>query len=99
MSSEERDLLAEIKGKLDILIALTATAGKDEDAQIDLLTSLGYRPSFIARIMVSRRIRLPNGSHVGKRPVVGVGATPRPTKESRRFRWQFEQRMSSQSSN
>ncbi len=51
MSSEVRELLAEIKGKLDILVALTATAGKDVDAQIDLLTLLGYGPSFIARII------------------------------------------------
>ena len=51
MSSDEHELLAEVGRKLDVLIALTATAGKDTDAQIDLLTSLGYGPSFIAPII------------------------------------------------
>jgi hypothetical protein len=51
MSSEEQGLLTEISRKLDVLIALTAADGKDADAQIDLLTSLGFGPSFIAPII------------------------------------------------
>jgi hypothetical protein len=51
MSDEAQDHLAEISKKLDTLIALTASAGRDADAQIDLLTSLGYSSSFVGRIV------------------------------------------------
>ncbi len=51
MSSEEQGLLAETNRKLDVLVGLTAAAGKDMDAQIQILTSLGYGPSFIAPIV------------------------------------------------
>lgn len=51
MSSEEQGLLAEILRKLNVLVALTAAAGKEPDAQIKVLTSLGYGPSFIAPIV------------------------------------------------
>ena len=51
MSSDEQGLLVEINRKLDVLVGLTAAAGKETDAQIDILTSLGYGPSFIAPIV------------------------------------------------
>ncbi len=51
MTSDEQSLLAEIARKLDILIALTATSGKDTEAQIDTLTSLGYGAGFIGPIV------------------------------------------------
>ena len=51
MSSQEHELLTEIGRKLDVLICLSASAGKDTDAQIDLLTSLRYGPNFIAPII------------------------------------------------
>jgi hypothetical protein len=51
MSSEEQGLLVEIGRKLDVLVALTAAAGKEPDAQIEVLTSLGYGPGFIAPIV------------------------------------------------
>jgi hypothetical protein len=47
MSSEEQELLKEISKKLDVLIGFAATVGRDDDAIIDVLTSLGYRPAFI----------------------------------------------------
>jgi hypothetical protein len=51
MSSEEYDLLKEIARKLDILIGFAATVGRDDDAQIDVLTSLGYGPAFIGPVV------------------------------------------------
>lgn len=39
----EKDLLKEISGKLDRLIAFTAIQGKDTDTQIDILTKLGFK--------------------------------------------------------
>jgi hypothetical protein len=51
MSSEEHDLLQEIAKKLDLLIGFAATVGRDEDAQIDVLTSLGYGPAFIGPVV------------------------------------------------
>jgi len=51
MNSEEHGLLAEIGKKLDVLVALAATAGKEPDAQIEILTSLGYGPGFIGPIL------------------------------------------------
>jgi hypothetical protein len=51
MSSEEQSLLTEIARKLDVLIALTAAAGKELDVQIEVLTLLGYRPTFIGPIV------------------------------------------------
>ena len=51
MSSEEQSSLVEISRKLDVLVALTAAAGKETDAQIDVLTSLGYRPAFIGPLL------------------------------------------------
>jgi len=51
VSSEEQGLLVEISRKLDVLVGLTAAAGKETGAQINILTSLGYGPSFIASIV------------------------------------------------
>jgi len=51
MSSEEQELLKEIAKKLDILIGFAATVGRDIEAQIDVLTSLGYTPSFIGPLV------------------------------------------------
>jgi len=51
MSSEEHEILKEISNKLDTLIGLTATVGRDDDAKIDVLTSLGYGQAFIAPLV------------------------------------------------
>jgi hypothetical protein len=51
MSSEEHEILKEISSKLDILIGLAATVGRDDDAKIDVLTTLGYGPAFIAPLV------------------------------------------------
>lgn len=43
-------LLAEISDKLDTLIAVTATQGKDRDDQIKVLSSLGYSNNQISKL-------------------------------------------------
>ncbi len=50
-SDGEHDLLQEIAKKLDLLIGFAATVGRDADAQIDVLTSLGYGPAFIGPVV------------------------------------------------
>ncbi len=51
MSSVEHELLREIAQKLDLLIGFAATVGRDTDAQIDVLTALGYGPAFIGPVV------------------------------------------------
>jgi hypothetical protein len=51
MSSEEHEILKEISRKLDVLIGFAATVGRDPDAQVDVLTSLGYGPAFIGPLI------------------------------------------------
>ena len=66
MSSEEQGLLAEIGRKLDVLVALTAAAGKEPDDQIKVLTSLGQASSH--RLWASLRTRLQREYRAKKRP-------------------------------
>jgi hypothetical protein len=47
MGSEEQETLNGIARKLDVLIGFAAGVGRDGDAQIDVLSSLGYGPAFI----------------------------------------------------
>jgi hypothetical protein len=47
MEKIERDILEEISGKLDRVIAIIATQGRDQDGQIRVLRNLGYDWKFI----------------------------------------------------
>jgi hypothetical protein len=47
MEKNERELLEDISGKLDRLIAVMATQGRAQDEQIRILRNLGYDWKFI----------------------------------------------------
>jgi hypothetical protein len=71
VSSEEHELLREISKKLDVLIGFAATVGRDDDAQIDILTSLGYGPAFIGPVVGLKphavSVRLSRRKKIGNR--------------------------------
>jgi hypothetical protein len=47
----EKDLLVEISKKLDSLIGIMATQGKDRDEKINILASLGFSNSEISKLI------------------------------------------------
>lgn len=49
--SDKDKTLNEINDKLDVVIALLATQGKDQDTQIKILTSLGMSVREIGRLL------------------------------------------------
>jgi len=53
----EIGLLTEISRKLDLLVALTATQGKDRDDKIKILTGLGF-----TNVQISELVGIPKGT-------------------------------------